>query len=181
MGQEVRLWQHNLGTNAFSCTHTIQDSTPGAITKLHVLGEHLFIGGMNGLAMCNLTSLAITKLLPPTKSVADFLEFQGHLIVAYAEGSLRIFDAEGTLKSEMKSMAGGPLLSIAGLESGPRVLCGHVCGQVSTIILPTFEFKTRFQALEENRVESLMCAGHDGIFLLGSQDGTLQLWQRLVA
>lgn len=176
--REVRLWQMNPSTKSFSCTHTISDSMPGAIHRLHVLGGHLFIGGMSGLAMLNLASLTVTKILPPTKSVADFLEFQGHLVVAYSDGGLRIFDAEGTLKTDRQPLAAGPILALGGLESGPRVLVGHARGQVSTIMLPSFEFKTQFQALEENRVESIRCAGHDGIFLLGSQNGTLQLWQR---
>lgn len=179
--REVRLWQMDQASKVFTCSHTIADSMPGAISRLHVLGDHLFVGGVSGLAMCNLTSLKVTKLLPPTRAVADFLEFQGHLIVAYSDGGLRIFDAEGTLKSEMKPLEAGPILSLAGLESGPRVLCGHSRGQVSTILLPSFEYKTHFQALAGHRVESIFCAGHDGIFLLGSQDGTLQLWQRIGA
>merc|ERR1712107_199533 len=86
----------------------------------------------------------------------------------------------GTMKSEMKTLECGPILCLAGLESGPRVLCGHAHGQVSSIILPDFLLKTDFQALQgSHKVESLMCAGHDGIFLVGGQDGSLQLWQRV--
>lgn len=177
--REVRLWQFNEGNKTFTCTHTLKESMPGPISCLLVLGEHLFIGGMNGVAMCNLTSLTVTKLLPPVKSVSKFLEFQNHAIVAYAEGGIRIFDAEGTLKSEMKALVAGPILSIAGLESGPMVLCGHAHGQISTISLPGFEFRMQFQAIAGDSIESLMCAGHDGIFLIGSKHGALQLWQRI--
>jgi len=179
--KEVRLWQMDPGTKTFNCTHTLTDSMPGPISKMHVLGTSLFVGGMNGIAVVNLENLTVTKLLPPTKSVADMLEFQGHVIVGYAEGSLRIFDAQGELKTETKPLAAGPILSLAGLESGPRVLCGHSRGQVSSITLPNFEFRLHFQALDGWKVESIHCAGHDGIFLLGSQDGTLQLWQRVGA
>ncbi|CAE7722211.1 ZFWD3, partial [Symbiodinium pilosum] len=49
---------------------------------------------------------------------------------------------------------------------------------VSLVTLPSFEFKAEFQALQ-GKVDSLLCAGHDGIFLIGSQDGSLQLWQRV--
>jgi len=179
--KDVRLWQVTPGSNAFSCTHTISESMPGAINRLHVLGEHLFVGGVSGLAMCNLTSLTVTKILPPTKSVADFLEFQGHIIVAYTDGSLRIFDAEGTLKSDVRPLAAGPIVSIGGLDSGPRVLVGHAKGQVSTITLPDFQFKTQFQAILGSRVETIRCVGHDGLFLLGFSNGTLHLWQRVGA
>lgn len=179
--REVRLWQMDPNTKQFACTHTISESMPGPIAKLCVLGTNLFVGGMNGIAVVNLESLTVTKLLPPTKSVADFLQFQGHLIVAYSDGSLRIYDQEGTLKQETKPLAAGPLVSLGGLELGPRLLCGHARGQVSTIVLPDFAFKTQFQALDGYKVDSILCAGHDGIFLLGSQDGSLQLWQRVGA
>lgn len=176
---EVRVWQGNEAAKSFSCTHVVSESTPGAISALHVLGGFLFVGGMNGLAIVDLKNLVVTKLLPPMKAVSAMLEFQGHVIVAYTDGSLRIFDAEGSLKAEVKQLAAGPIMSLAGLDSGPRVLCGHSRGQVSTIMLPSFAFKTQFQAFEGRKVQSIMCAGHDGIFVLGSQDGTLQLWQRV--
>lgn len=177
--KDVRLWQKTPGSNAFSCTHTISEGMPGPISRLQVLGEHLCVGGLNGLALCNLNSLAVTKILPPTKPVADFLEFQGHLIVAYTDGSLRIFDPEGTLKLGIKPLAAGPIVSFGGLESGPRLLVGHAKGQISTITLPNFEFKTQFQALLGARVETIRCVGHDGLFLTGFSNGTLQLWQRV--
>ena len=28
------------------------------------------------------------------------------------------------------------------------------------------------------QVQTLCCAGHDGIYVLGAENGTLQLWQR---
>jgi len=177
--KDVRLWQTTPGSNAFSCTHTISESMPGPINRLYVLGEHLFVGGVSGLAMCNLQNLTVTKILPPTKPVADFLEFQGHIIVAYTDGSLRVFDPEGTFKSGVKPLPAGPIVSLGGLDSGPRVLVGHAKGQVSTITLPNFEFKTQFQALLGSRVEAIRCVGHDGLFLLGFSNGTLQLWQRV--
>merc|ERR1711920_1148392 len=158
---------------AFNCTHTLTDSMPGPISKLKVLNGSLFVGGMNGIAVVNLANLSVTKLLPPTKAVCDMLEFQGHLIVAYSDGCLRIFDVDGNVKSETKPMAAGPLVSIAGLESGPRLLCGHSHGQVSTIELPSFTYRLHFQALDGHKVESILCAGHDGIFGGGSAHRSL--------
>lgn len=177
--REVRLWQLDPGTKEFKCTHTISESMPGSISCLQVLGEHLFVGGMSGIAMCNLARLEVSRLLPPQRSVVAFLEFQGHAIAGYGDGSIRIWDAEGNLKSDVKPMAAGPILSLAGLESGPRVLVGHSRGQVSTIALPDFTFKASFQAFADGGVESIMCPGHDGLFLLGSKSGALQLWQRI--
>jgi len=181
MDHEVRLWQMDPNTKKFTCTHTLSESMPGAIVKLKVIGEHLFVGGTNGVAMVNLAKLEVTKLLPPTKPVADFLEFQGHLIVAYQEGNMKVLDGAGECKTDMKPLAAGPILAIGGLEHGPRVLVGHAKGQVSIINLPSFDFKTQFQAIVNSKVNCVMCAGHDGIFMLGFQDGTVQLWQRVGA
>ena len=165
---------------------------------------------------------------------------------AYSEGIIKIFDAEGTLKSEMRQLEAGPILRLAAVSESLRpcaaksplqpvpivpsspcwgrlgirttcalwpsawaggnpwelcdpVWCGFGCGdEVSTITLPSFEFKTAFQALPGRdcgnwvscqfsvllqllqclisetlgqKTDSLLCAGHDGIFLIGSQAG----------
>jgi WD40 repeat protein len=177
--REVRLWQMDPNTKVFNCSHTLTDSMPGAINALYVLGDNLWVGGMSGIAMCSLSTLKVTKLLPPVKQVTSFLEFQGHVVAGYGDGTLRVFDAEGTMKSEMPALGAGTITSIAGLDSGPRLLCGHAHGQVSTIILPDFAFKLQFQAMLETSVESVMCPGQDGLFLLGSKNGNLQLWQRM--
>eukprot|EP00929_Paragymnodinium_shiwhaense_P108925 TRINITY_DN75287_c0_g1_i1.p1 TRINITY_DN75287_c0_g1~~TRINITY_DN75287_c0_g1_i1.p1 ORF type:complete len:415 (-),score=91.79 TRINITY_DN75287_c0_g1_i1:195-1439(-) len=177
--QEVRLWQMDPNTKAFACTHTIKDGTPGSINRLTVLGSSLFIGGQNGIAICNLQSLTINKIIPPVKHVSDFLQFQGHLVASYTDGTLRVFNAEGELQKELKESGAGAVVSMAGLESGPRIVCTHNRGQVSTIELPVFEFKLQFQPFENGRIETVTCAGHDGIFLIGHQNGALQLWQRL--
>lgn len=177
--REVKLWQMDPGTKSFTCSHTLSDDMPGPISKLLVLGGNLLIAGMSGISVMNLEKLQVTKKLMPTQPIADMLEFQDHVIVAYVEGAIRIFDADGNLKSETKPLAAGQMCSLAGLESGPRLLCGHASGQVSSIVLPNFEFRLHFQALDSCKIESIHCAGHDGIFLLGSSDGTLQLWQRV--
>lgn len=178
-GRDVRLWVMDPNTKVFNCTHTLTESMPGSINCLHILGGNLWAGGMSGIAVIDLVSLKVTKLLPPTRSVTSFLEFQGHVVAAYGDGSLRVFDAEGSMKSEMPSLAGGSIQAIGGLESGPRLLCGHGHGQVSTITLPDFNFKTQFQAMLDTSIDSLMCAGQDGLFLLGCKKGNLQLWQRM--
>lgn len=173
----VKLWQMDPGTKQFSCTHTLEESLPGQIRKLHVLGNNLVVAGSKGLAIVDLQTLKVSKILPPTQSVSEVLEYEGHIIVAYSEGSFRIFDAEFNLKTEVAPLPAGFVLTIAGLESGPRVLCGHANGKVSTIHLPSFQFGVDFQT--GCRVDCILCVGHDGIFLIGAQDGSLQLWQKL--
>merc|ERR1712241_155488 len=100
------------------------------------------------------------------------------MIVAYSDGSLTIFDATGNTKHSQQPLPAGPVLCIAGLESGPRMLCGHAKGQISSITLPLFQFKVSWQSLERCNAQVMCCAGHDGIFIVGAQNGNLQLWQR---
>merc|ERR1712232_330938 len=180
--QEVRMWQQDAQTRAWNCTHTIKDSTVGAVHKLVILPSSpttLFIGGSSGVAMCNLQSLQIGKIMPPVRHVADILVYEGHLIVAYSDGSLRIFDSEGLVKKELSpNTTAGQILSLGGLPSGPRVVITHHRGQVSTITLPDFEFKIHFQAFDGGRIECNHCVTDQGLFLLGHSSGAMQLWQR---
>merc|ERR1719436_2217414 len=143
-----------------------------------VLGENLWVGGTNGASIIELKTLRVVSQPGPKKFVSGLLQFSGHMIVVYTDGSMRIFDAAGRETHSQPPLSAGPVLCVAGLDVGPRVLCGHAKGQVSSIALPMFEFKQSWQALEKCKVQSLCCAGHDGIFLLGAENGTLQLWQR---
>jgi hypothetical protein len=145
---------------------------------MSVLGERLWVGGTSGVCVIELTSLRVTQQLQPRKAVTGFLQFEGHMIAVYSDGTVCIFDPAGNQKLCNPPMPAGPVLCVAGLDSGPRVLCGHAKGQVSSITLPMFQLKHHWQALERCKVQSLSCAGHDGIFVLGAENGSLQLWQR---
>jgi len=172
----VRVWQAG-EPGPFTCTHKIDEGVPGACTALCPLGTNLWVGGTSGVALLELASLRITQQIMPKKTVAGFLEFQGHVIVAYSEGSLCIFDPAGTQKHSQAPTPAGPLLCLAGLSSGPRVLLGHARGQVSSITLPMFHLKKYWQAFERHKVQTICCTP-EGIFLLGCENGDLQLWQR---
>jgi len=175
----VRCWQADPSGANFACTNTISEGLSSGITCLAVLGEHLWVGGTSGVSVVELASLRVVSQIQPKKFVAGFQEFQGHMIVAYADGQVCIFDAGGGKKLEQPPMAVGPILSVAGLENGPRFLCGHSKGQVSSIVLPAFQLRTCWQALERAKIQSICCAaGQDGIFMLGGENGTLHIWQR---
>lgn len=174
----IRCWQMDPGSQTFGCTHSIAEGISGAVSAIAVLGERLWVGGSSGIAIIELAILKVSKQVPPKKFVAGLLAFEGHMIVVYADGSVCIFDASGEQKHSQAPLPAGPVLSVAGLESGPRVLCGHAKGQVSSITLPMFHLKKHWQALQRCKVQTLCCAGHDGIFILGAENGTLQLWQR---
>jgi len=174
----VRCWQMDPATKAFSCTHKIEEGIPGAVTCMTVLGDYLWVGGTAGVVKILLASLKVMQTLQPKKFVSAFLQFQEHVIVVYADGSLIIFDPSGTQKHSQQPLPAGPALCVAGLDSGPRVICGHAKGQISSITLPMFELKTYWQAVSRVKVNSLCCAGHDGIFIVGAENGNLQIWQR---
>lgn len=174
----VKMWQAGQGPQPFVCTHSVSDSLPGAVQCLQVLGNKLWVGGTSGVVLVELTTLRAEKQLLPKKFVAGFLLFEGHMIVAYADGSCIIFDPEGNQKMEQQPLPQGAVIGMVGLESGPRVLLGHSKGQVSSIGLPMFDCKKAWQAFEKCKVMSMCTAGHDGIFLLGGENGNLQLWQR---
>ncbi|CAE8676941.1 unnamed protein product, partial [Polarella glacialis] len=125
----VRCWQMDANTQTFACTHSITEGISGAVQCLAVLGERLWVGGTSGIAVVELGTLQVSAQIPPKKFVAGLLQFEGHMIVVYADGSVSIFDAEGVLKHNQPALPAGPVLCVAGLECGPRLLCGHAKGQ----------------------------------------------------
>lgn len=177
----VCCWQMTPGSSSFTCTHKLSRDLPGAVTCMSVLNEKLWVGGSSGLSIVDLATLQAQASLPPAKFVSGLLQFDGHMIVVYADGAVCIFDANGIQKHQQPPLPSGPVLCVAGLESGPRVLCGHAKGQVSSITLPMFQLKKYWQALERCKVTTMCTAGHDGIFLLGAENGNLQIWQRIEA
>jgi len=180
MDQQVILWKFDPASKQFQCLNKLKDDMPGAIFNLAVLGENLlFIGGMNGVAIMDLLSLRVAKSLHPAKSVTGLMVYEGHVIASYQDGTMKIFDGEGNSKMETPVLQGGPIHCIAGLVPGPLVLVGHNRGQVSTIQLPSFQFANQFQAFQNNAVECVFNTNHDGLFVLGSKSGALQLWQKL--
>jgi WD40 repeat protein len=174
----VRLWQADPTGQSFACTNTITEGLSSGVACLAVLAEHLWVGGTSGVAIVELASLRVVSQIQPKKFVAGFQEFQGHMIVAYADGQVCIFDAGGVKKHDQAPMEAGPILSVAGLESGPRLLLGHAKGQVTSMILPAFTLRVCWQAFEKCKVQSICCSGQDGVFIIGGENGNLQLWQR---
>jgi len=174
----VRCWQINPESQTFACTHTISEGISGNVSCLCVMNECLWVGGTSGVSIVELATLRVVAQVQPKKFVAGLLQFQGHMIVVYTDGSICIFDAAGKQTHTQPPLPAGPILCVAGLESGPRLLCGHVKGQVSSVTLPMMQLKKCYQTFERCKVQSMCCAGHDGIFLVAAENGTIQLWQR---
>eukprot|EP00928_Gymnodinium_smaydae_P064970 TRINITY_DN48189_c0_g1_i1.p2 TRINITY_DN48189_c0_g1~~TRINITY_DN48189_c0_g1_i1.p2 ORF type:complete len:390 (+),score=79.58 TRINITY_DN48189_c0_g1_i1:67-1236(+) len=176
----LKLWTMDEASQVLRCTHSIADGIPGASTTMAVLNEHLWVGGSSGIAIVELASLRVVHQLPPKRFVAGVLPYEGHMIVVYADGSSAIFDHAGAQKHAQPAMPAGPVLDIAGLEVGPRLLCGHAKGQVTAITLPMFQVSKYWQALERCKAQCVASApGPEGIFIVGAENGSLQLWQKV--
>jgi len=174
----VRFWQMNPESQTFACTHNISEGISGNVSSLCVMNEFLWVGGTSGVSIVELATLRVVAQLQPKKFVAGMLQFQGHMIAVYSDGAICIFDGAGKQTHSQPPLPAGPILCVAGLESGPRLLCGHSKGQVSSITLPMMQLKKCYQTFERCKVQSMCCAGHDGIYLVGAENGTIQLWQR---
>lgn len=175
----VRCWLYDAASQNFACTHSVSEGVPGPVACMSVLNDRLWIGGSSGIAIVELSPvLRVVAQVGPKKFVSGLLPFTGHMIVVYSDGCVCIFTAEGQETHSQPPMPAGPVLCLAGLDAGPRVLCGHAKGQVSTIELPTFRLRHCWQTFERCKVQSIATAGPDAVFLVGGENGTLQLWQR---
>ena len=175
----VKCWMMDPSTQMFNNTHSITEGLCGATNCLSVLDGHLWVGGLSGISIIQMETFKVVHQVMPNKSVAGFLVFQGHIIVSYSDGTTCYFDTAGQQKHTLVPLPSGPVLCIAGLETGPRLLCGHAKGQVSSVGLPMMDPRAYWQAFERCKVQSIACAGHDGIFIIGGENGALQIWQSL--
>jgi len=176
----VKLWQPN-PPNGFACSHTLTDGIPGNVTCMEVLGDHLMVGGNAGMCAINLQTLQCVKKMGSKQegAVCDFLMYLGHLIVGFTDGSVKVLDTGGAEKHSAPPMPTGQMRCLAGLECGPRLLVGHQKGQLTSISLPDMNPKAAWRATERCDIECIRGTSFDGIFLLGLQNGDLQLWQRV--
>lgn len=177
----VKCWQAAPESPAaFTCTHSINTGIPDAVTTMSVLNGALWVAGSSGVTLVDLQNLRPGKDLNPRKFAIGLLQFLGHMIVAYADGSLIVFNSMGEETRVEPPMRAGPIMCLAGLEVGPRLLIGHSKGQMSSVVLqPDFGLKLHWQAFEKAKVQCLTCPGSDGLFLVGAENGTIQLWQRV--
>merc|ERR1712032_1414288 len=106
----VRCWQMDPASQNFACTHTIEEAIPGAVTCMCVLVDYLWVGGTSGVSRVELGTLRVVQQLQPKKYVAGIIQFQGHMIAAYADGALIIFDASGGQKHVQPPLPAGPVL-----------------------------------------------------------------------
>jgi len=106
------------------------------------------------------------------------------MIVAYVDGAITIFNNNLDVRHRQDTLRAGPILCMVGLESGPRVLCGHAEGDISSIGLPGFELRCSWRVSKYDvkqracKVRCLCSAHFDGVFIVGTEDGSLQVWQR---
>jgi len=176
----VRCWQASPGASQpFGCTHTIQEGMPGAVQCMAVLKDHLWVGTSNGIGIVELSSLRVIQSLAPKKYCIAMLVYEGCMIVLYSDGMVIIFDAQGAEKLNTPPTPAGPATALVGIASGPRVLIGHARGQVTAVGLPMFNAIKTWQTFDKCKVQSICGApGTDGIFIIGGENGNLQLWKR---
>eukprot|EP00930_Biecheleria_cincta_P004279 TRINITY_DN105182_c0_g1_i1.p1 TRINITY_DN105182_c0_g1~~TRINITY_DN105182_c0_g1_i1.p1 ORF type:complete len:579 (+),score=118.84 TRINITY_DN105182_c0_g1_i1:25-1737(+) len=175
----IHCWKEEKSTGSFVNTHSVESLIKMQVRCMAVACGRLWVGGSRGVVCLDLETLSRAELIPPEKKVAGILEFQGHIIAMYSDGSSYVFDAAGKTKHSQGPLAAGPVLCVAGLETGPRVLCGHINGKISALALPSFELQTSWQAAQfKCQVRCLESARQNGLFILGAENGDLQVWQR---
>eukprot|EP00397_Hematodinium_sp_SG-2012_P029636 GEMP01031328.1.p1 GENE.GEMP01031328.1~~GEMP01031328.1.p1 ORF type:complete len:381 (+),score=76.26 GEMP01031328.1:133-1275(+) len=177
----VKMWQLINGT--FACVQTIQMAAE--VRQLLVTttpdAKVLWVGtstGLFGLDLLNLQLPPVRVVKECTMVVTCLMEYANHVLVGYKDGSLKCFDKKGATKHEMTAYPDCKHMSAFSVVSeGNRLICGFNDGRLSSISLPTFERRARWDAFDHVTTSCVRTCGADGYYLVGSQSGDLQLWQ----
>jgi len=173
----VRGWQWTEQAGSFVNSHTVDNLIPSQVRSLAVMNDQLWVGGATGVTVVELATLGRAVQLQPDRKVAALLEFQSHMIATFSDGSVCIYDGNGGTTHSQPALKAGSVIAVTGLECGPRVLFGHGRGEISSIELPSFALKCSWKGVLR-KIRSLCSARHDGLFIMGAEDGSLHVWQR---
>lgn len=172
----VRFWKRDEQHATINKEFEIMEQMPGQVRCLDVHGEALWVGGSAGITIVELATLARFKKAGPKSKVNAFLSYQGHMIAAYGDGTVRVFNALSEVTHTQEPIA-GDIMCMVGIEEGPRVLLAHTSGALTSIELPSFAVRCTWKT-SDLLFRCLFSAGHNGIALFGSTIGDLQIWQR---
>lgn len=146
------------------------------------------IGGSAGNTSSSSSSIPVNDLLPWEAAGEHYV------IASFRDGSVRVYHAmTGELKHSVPSAPDCKMvqkITLLGSGTSQRLLCAHLDGKMSALELPSFKRVAVWQAFEKTNTSVVVAVpqviasrlGCDvrGLFLVGSQNGGLQLWQHAV-
>jgi len=178
----VRAWQYDTAGNSFQCVATIA-SPLGQVFKIlvHPSGN-LWVGSQRGITCVNLQSLQPVGNVESPSRVVAMLLYQSSIIVAFANGTIKVYDATGN-----EQFSHGPLgehttnTSVAMMRIPNKgkdvLLCGQELGYVTAYDIPDFKPRGSFSTGYDGEVMTILDLGADGLFVTCGFSGDVVIWR----
>lgn len=173
----VRAWRHD-GT-CFACLATLPSSM-GQVLALCVQGG-LWLGAEQGVVLVTLETFQPATTIQLSAPVVDLICFENYIIVALADGVVKVFDSCG---KEMCSH--GPLgehttntaVTLVRHPAGKMtLLCGQAFGYVTAYDMPDFSPRGTFCTGYGMDVTSIVDMGANSLFITCGLGGDVIVWR----
>jgi len=178
----VRLWTPNPQAGRFeACGQPLTNPT-GPVNSMRVFNGSLWVGADEGITCFDLSTLQAKGTIPSPVGVKEMLELEGHMLVAYKNGEVRIYDGNGGQihlhppQGEHTSNTAVEMM-MHPFENKPMLLCGQEFGYTTVYDLPDFRPRGTFVAKNQSHITSIVDVKADGMFLTSGFHGDIMMWQ----
>jgi len=166
----------------FQCAGQPLNNPTGAVSAVKVFNGGLWVGAEQGITCFDLNTLQPKGTIPSTAGVAEMIEFEGYILVAFKNGEVRIFDGGGSQtylhppQGEHTTNTAVALMTHP-FANKPMLLCGQQYGYVTVYDLPEFRPRGTFVSRERSDIRAIVDAKADGMFLTAGNQGDIMVWQ----
>lgn len=178
----VRLWTMNPQSGRFQAHGQALNNPSGSVSAVRVLNDGLWVGGHTGVSVFDLATLQPKGTLQSAVPVTGMIEFEGHMVVSYRNGDVKIYTAAGI--EAFNHPAVGDHTSNTAIEimmhptaNKAMLLCGQVLGYVTAYDLPEFRARGSFCTRQGSDVRSIVNVKANGMFLTAGAHGDIMMWQ----
>lgn len=178
----VRLWTMNPANGQFQAAGQPLTSPSGPVSSIKVLDGGLWVAGETGITVFDLSTLQAKGTLASSVPVTCLVDFQGHVVAGFRDGSLKIYSAAG-----QEAFARGPVgehrsntameIMVHPITQKPVLLCGQQHGYVTAYDLPDFTPRGSWCCRSSSDIRALADCRVNGMFFTGGVRGDIMMWQ----
>lgn len=178
----VRLWTADPAAGRFKLFGQPINNPSGPVSCVKVLGDALWVGGQQGVTCLDLGTMQPRGVLRSAAEVTQLMDFEGHMVAAYSNGEVKIFNASG-VEAFVHPALGEHRTNVAcelmvhPTAQKPMLLCGQQYGYITAYDLPDFRARGSWCCRNNSDIRAILDTKAGGVFCTGGAQGDIMMWQ----
>jgi len=178
----IRAWRYQEANGSFECVTTVQ-SPLGEVLCIHLqLPGGLWVGAQRGISCVSLETMQPVGNIECPAPVVKLLPYEGSVVVALANGVVKVFDAAGNQQFTHGPLGDHVTNTSAVLMQHPiagktLLICGQEFGYATAYEFPDFRPRGSFRTGFDGPVTSIVDMGAGGVFVTCGLSGDVVIWR----